>query len=105
MTLAGSAGQDEGSLGSTNGGPTTSPPASSRAPYRWSAAFAAVIALGLGVVAAVMLVAGHHPWDGQVIMVIAGSHGLHRGDILAVGPALVSIGLAWWCARQGRVSR
>lgn len=69
---------------------------------RWSAAFAAVTALGLGAIAAVMLVAGHHPWDGKVIAAFGGSHGLHRGDVLAVIPAVVSIGLAWWCARQGR---
>ncbi|MGI8755927.1 MAG: hypothetical protein ACR2MB_08720 [Acidimicrobiales bacterium] len=59
-------------------------------------------ALGLGAIGAVMLVAGHHPWDGRVITALGGSHGLHRGDVLAVVPIVVSVGLAWWCLRQGR---
>ncbi|MGI8709419.1 MAG: hypothetical protein ACR2LA_00265 [Acidimicrobiales bacterium] len=63
---------------------------------------AAVTALGLGAVGAVMLVVGHHPWDGRVVADVEGSHGLHRGDVLAVIPAVVSIALAWWCARQRR---
>ena len=70
--------------------------------YRWSAGLAAAVALGLGALAAVMMVAGHHPWDGPVIGVLEGSHGLHRGDVLALVPIAVSIALAWWCARQGR---
>lgn len=68
----------------------------------WQAVAAAVVAVGLGVVAAVMLVVGHHPWDGRVVFTLFGTHGLHRGDILSVGPALAGTALAAWCLRQAR---
>jgi hypothetical protein len=58
------------------------------------------VALGLGALAAVMLVAGHHPWDGPVVYSSSPDHGLHRGDVLAVLPMLVAPGLAWWCWRR-----
>lgn len=70
--------------------------------WSWQPVAAAVVAVGLGVVAAVMLVAGHHPWDGRAVVTLYGAHGLHRGDILAVGPALAGMALAAWCLRQGR---
>jgi hypothetical protein len=58
------------------------------------------VALALGAVAALMLVAGHHPWDGPVVTQGFGGHGLHRGDVLAVVPAMVAPALAWWCWRR-----
>jgi hypothetical protein len=68
---------------------------------RFGPIVAAVVALGLGALAALMLVAGHHPWDGGVVFVVSSTHGVHRGDILAVFPMVVGIGLADWCRRQG----
>ncbi|CAN5641495.1 hypothetical protein BH10ACT1_BH10ACT1_24330 [soil metagenome] len=47
-----------------------------------------------------MLLAGPHPWDGEVIETFVEGHGLHRGDVLAVLPALVSLLLATWCWRR-----
>lgn len=85
------------SSGSSNG--------DGRAGYRWTSLVAAAAALALGTIAAVMLIVGHHPWDGRVVADVEGSHGLHRGDILAVIPAVVSIALACWCALQGRPDR
>ena len=72
--------------------------------YRWSAVVAALAALGLGAVGAVLLVVGHHPWDGRVVETLRGTtHGLHRGDVLSIIPAVAASGLAAWCLRQGRV--
>lgn len=71
----------------------------------WETVMAAVVALGLGAVAAVMLVAGHHPWDGRVVASLGGSHGLHRGDLLAIGPAVAGLALAFWCLDLGRRHR
>ncbi|MCU1354872.1 MAG: hypothetical protein JWM89_290 [Acidimicrobiales bacterium] len=72
--------------------------------YRWSAVVAALAALGLGAVGAVLLVVGHHPWDGRVVETLRGTtHGLHRGDVLSIIPAVAASGLAMWCLRQGRV--
>ena len=64
---------------------------------------AALTAVGLGAIGAVLLIVGHHPWDGRVVDTLQGtSHGLHRGDVLSVIPASISVLLAWWCLRQGR---
>lgn len=66
---------------------------------------AAAVALGLGLLAAVMMVAGHQPWDGPQVASFTQTHGLHLGDVLAAVPALVGVALARWCARQRPVSR
>lgn len=66
----------------------------------WSRYLAALVALGLGGLAAVMLVAGHHPWDGPEVKGLTQTHGIHQGDVLAIVPVLAGIGLAWWCATR-----
>ena len=63
----------------------------------WGSAAAALVALGLGVLAAVMMVAGHQPWDGPEVLGLSETHGIHQGDALAVLPLLAGIGLATWC--------
>jgi hypothetical protein len=73
-----------------------------KGPSRLEADVAALVALALAAVAAIMLIAGHHPWDGKVIAVFSQTHGLHRGDVMSIGPMIVGVGLAWWCHRQGR---
>lgn len=86
----------------TQPSPTASRPLAHTRPGAWQAVAASVVAIGLGAVAAVMLVVGHHPWDGRVVFTVFGTHGLHRGDILSVGPALAGTALAAWCLRQAR---
>ena len=61
---------------------------------------AALAAVGLGVVAAVMMVAGHAPWDGPEVLSLSQTHGLHQGDVLAIVPLIVGGALAAWCMRQ-----
>ncbi|WP_426572735.1 hypothetical protein [Aquihabitans sp. McL0605] len=61
---------------------------------------AALTALGLGLLAATMMVAGHHPWDGPELEGLTQTHGIHEGDALAIVPLLVGAGLAWWCFRR-----
>jgi len=63
------------------------------------------VALGLGAVATVMLVAGHHPWDGRVVASLGAGHGLHRSDLLAIGPAVAGLALAVWCLNLNRRHR
>ncbi|QXC61860.1 hypothetical protein KSP35_03240 [Aquihabitans sp. G128] len=75
------------------------PPPRRRVPT-WEAALMALASLVLGAVAATLLVVGHHPWDGDVIEVFTPYHGLHRGDVLAVLPAVASLVLAAWCWRR-----
>ncbi|MEZ5180780.1 MAG: hypothetical protein R2702_02730 [Acidimicrobiales bacterium] len=67
---------------------------------RGAAVVAALVALGLGGLAAIMMVAGHQPWDGPQVASLTATHGLHRGDLLAVVPLLVGLGLARWCWGQ-----
>lgn len=62
---------------------------------------AALTAVGLGVLAAVMMVAGHAPWEGPEVLSLSQTHGLHRGDVLALVPVALGIVLARWCLRQG----
>ncbi len=71
---------------------------------RVAAAVAALTSLGLGGIAALAWVAGHHRWDGPMTDSGVGSHGLHRGDVFAVVPIVVSLGLAWWCWTRGSAS-
>jgi peptidoglycan/LPS O-acetylase OafA/YrhL len=61
---------------------------------------AALAAFGLGLLAAVMMIAGHPPWQGPEVVSLSETHGLHEGDALAVGPFVVGIALAWWCLRR-----
>ncbi|MCB1038956.1 MAG: hypothetical protein KDA94_05425, partial [Acidimicrobiales bacterium] len=61
---------------------------------------AAAVAAALGIVAAVMLVAGHQPWDGPEVVALTGSHGLHAGDVVAVVPLVAGAWLAAWCLRR-----
>ena len=63
---------------------------------------AALAAFGLGAVAAVMMVAGHAPWEGPEVLSLSTTHGLHRGDVFAVVPVAVGIALAAWCLAQPR---
>lgn len=60
-------------------------------------AVAALTALGLGLVAAVMMVAGHPPWEGPTVVGLTATHGLHQGDVVALLPLAAGTGLAWWC--------
>ena len=62
---------------------------------------AALAALALGAVAAVMMVAGHPPWEGRTVVALTGTHGLHRGDVVALVPLAVGAGLAAWCWTRG----
>ena len=41
------------------------------------------IIIGLGVVAAVMVIAGHPPWEGRTVITLSQTHGLHIGDVVA----------------------
>jgi hypothetical protein len=58
---------------------------------------AGAVALGLGGLAAVMMVAGHAPWEGPQVLSVTQDHGLHAGDVLALAPLLAGLGLARWC--------
>jgi hypothetical protein len=60
-------------------------------------ALAAVTAFGLGVLAAAMMVAGHAPWEGPQVLTLSATHGIHRGDALALVPVLIGAALAGWC--------
>jgi hypothetical protein len=66
----------------------------------WGGRLAALTAFGLGVVAAVATVAGQTRWEGPEVTRIAGSHGLHVGDSVAVIPLVVGAILAWWCLQR-----
>lgn len=66
-----------------------------------TAELAALAALGLGALAAVMMVAGHQPWDGPQVAAVTATHGLHVGDVLAIVPLAVGVALARWCRRHG----
>jgi hypothetical protein len=63
---------------------------------------AALGALGLGALAAVLMVAGHQPWDGPQVAAVTATHGVHVGDALAIGPLAGGVALARWCRRRGR---
>lgn len=63
---------------------------------------AVLAALGLGFVAAVMMVAGHPPWEGPTVLVVTETHGLHRGDVVALVPLTAGAVLGGWCWRHGR---
>jgi hypothetical protein len=63
---------------------------------------ATLASLGLGLVAAVMMVAGHPPWEGSTVVSLTATHGLHRGDVVALVPVAAGLGLAAWCWRHGR---
>lgn len=65
---------------------------------------ASLTAVGLGVLAGVMMVVGHQRWDGAVVLAVSDTHGLHRGDIAALVPVVVGALLARWCWRQGSPS-
>jgi hypothetical protein len=83
--------------------PTLSPPPTPTRRRRiapWLAARAALTVLALGAVAAVVLVVGNHPWEGPMVRTIVGTHGVHKGDVLAVVPVLASAALARWCWRR-----
>ena len=58
---------------------------------------AAVTALGLGILAGAMMVAGHAPWEGPEVLSLSSTHGIHEGDVLALVPVVVGAALAWWC--------
>ncbi len=64
------------------------------------AVIAALVAVGLGLLAAVMMVAGHAPWEGPQVVSLSATHGLHRGDVVALVPVVAGVGLAWWCLRR-----
>jgi hypothetical protein len=74
------------------------PTAAGRAPTTYLAVF---VSLGLGALAAVMMVAGHPPWEGATVLALTDTHGLHRGDVVAFGPLVAGVGLAGWCWRHG----
>lgn len=75
-----------------------------RRPRRSIGSFvAALVAFGLGSLAAVMMVVGHQPWDGPELLGLTATHGVHLGDALAIVPFCVGLGLAWWCL--GRTER
>ena len=65
--------------------------------HSWGSAFAALVAFGLGSLAAVMMVVGHQPWDGPELMGLTATHGVHLGDALAIVPFCIGVALAWWC--------
>lgn len=66
----------------------------------WAGRLAALVAFGLGVLAAVMMVAGHAPWDGPQVFALSATHGVHQGDVLAIVPLVAGTGLAWWCLHR-----
>jgi len=66
-------------------------------PSAFARALAALTALGLGVVAAALAVAGHPPWEGPVVMGLTDTHGIHQGDVVALAPLAAGTWLAWWC--------
>jgi hypothetical protein len=61
---------------------------------------AALAAVGLGVLAAVMMVAGHAPWEGDLVITLSATHGVHQGDLLALVPVGVGLALGGWCLRR-----
>jgi hypothetical protein len=65
-----------------------------------SAALAAVVSVGLGLLAGVMMVAGHAPWEGREIVSLSQDHGIHIGDALALVPVVAGALLARWCLRS-----
>lgn len=71
-------------------------PVADRSP---ASALAAAAALGLGALASIMMVVGHQPWDGPQVASLTETHGLHVGDLLAIGPLVVGAALARWCWR------
>ena len=62
-----------------------------------SAVLGALVAFGLGCLAAVMMVAGHQPWDGPLLAELSETHGIHQGDAFALLPLIAGAGLARWC--------
>ena len=56
----------------------------------------------LGLLAGVMMVAGHAPWEGREVLSLSQDHGLHVGDALALVPVVVGALLARWCLRSPR---
>lgn len=62
---------------------------------------ATLVALGLGAIGAVMIVAGHSPWEGRVAFVITETHGLHVGDVVALIPLAAGAWLARWSWLHG----
>lgn len=60
-------------------------------------ALAALTAIGLGAVCAVLAVAGHPPWEGPTVVSLTDTHGLHRGDVVALVPLVLGLCLGWWC--------
>ncbi|MCU1370166.1 MAG: hypothetical protein JWO77_1360 [Ilumatobacteraceae bacterium] len=63
---------------------------------------AALVALGLGLTAAVLAVAGHPPWEGPTVLSLTETHGLHQGDVIALIPLGAGAWLAWWCWDERR---
>ncbi len=61
---------------------------------------AALTALGLGLLAAVMMVAGHAPWEGPQVMTLTQTHGIHKGDAFALIPVVIGTALALWCLQE-----
>ena len=59
------------------------------------------MALGLGVVAAIMVIAGHPPWEGATVITLSRNHGLHKGDVVGLIPLVASAWLAHWCWQHG----
>lgn len=74
-----------------------------RSPDR-SSLLAAVVSLALGLLAGVMMVAGHAPWEGPQVLSLSQDHGLHLGDALALVPVVAGTLLARWCLRSARGS-
>ena len=69
----------------------------------WGGRIAALVAFGLGAVAAVMMIAGHPPWEGETVLVVTSTHGLHRGDVVALIPLIAGTGLGFWCLQRPSV--
>jgi hypothetical protein len=65
-------------------------------------ALAALTAAGLGLVCAVLAIAGHPPWEGRTVIGLTATHGLHEGDVVALVPLIAGFWLATWCWTRDR---
>ena len=65
-----------------------------------SSVVAALTAVGLGLAAALAVVAGKTRFEGPVILVVSETHGVHRGDLVGLVPVVAGVLLARWCLRR-----
>jgi hypothetical protein len=48
----------------------------------------------------VMSLAGHTPWDGNVILTLTATHGLHDGDVPVLAAWLLGMAGCFWLWRD-----